>query len=69
MDSCRLTAPTLDPGPGPHDDDTEATELTDPLLLEDVDDVPPKPVNPSVAALDSSGNNSPVLVILDSHIL
>ena len=42
----------------------------DPLRLVDVeDDAPPKPENPSVAGLDSSGKSRPVRVILLSHIL
>jgi len=52
----------------PASDDTEATELMEPLRLLGADDVPPKPLNPSVAGRDSSGNNSPVLVIFESHI-
>lgn len=42
----------------------------DPLRLVDVeDDPPPKPENPSVAGLDSSGKSKPVRVILLNHIL
>jgi hypothetical protein len=43
---------------------------SDPLRLVGVeDDPPPKPENPSVAGLDSSGKSRPVRVILLNHIL
>lgn len=45
------------------------TDDVDPLRLVDVDDEPPKPENPSVAGLDSSGKSNPVRVILLNHIL
>jgi hypothetical protein len=52
----------------PASEDDDATELAEPRRLVEVDDAPPKPENPSLAALDSSGNKYPVLVIFDSHM-
>ena len=57
---------TLDDGPGL--DDSDVTELADPLRLVEVDNLPPKPENPWVAGLDSSGNRSPVRVNFESHM-
>lgn len=51
-------------------EDTEATELVDPLRLVEVEvgDKPPKPEKPEVAGFDSSGNRRPVRVSFDSHM-
>jgi hypothetical protein len=54
--------------PGAAADDSDATELAEPLRLVDVEEVPPKPENPSVAGLDSSGKRRPVRVSFDSHM-
>ncbi len=61
-----LLLETLDDGPKLEDSD--ATELADPLRLVEVDNLPPKPENPWVAGLDSSGNRSPVRINFDSHM-
>jgi hypothetical protein len=47
----------------------EETELSEPLRLVAVDEVPPpNPEKPSVAGFDSSGKRRPVLVIFLSHM-
>lgn len=46
----------------------EAIELLEPRRLVDSDELPPNPVNPSVAGLDSSGKRRPVRVNFESHI-
>ena len=61
----------VDPAVEPTSNELELEiEEPDPLRLVEVDDgPPPKPENPSIAGLDSSGNNNPVRVILLIHIL